>query len=170
MEVLLIDGNGSDTRLARDEIVATFQRPSSPPCLLSPICYMSHALMYHGSFESNFSKMKSGATTFLGSDGSERVIPEWPAEADGLRVGYMEKAGKRFVAVRVLDDKSDVMLGNELLIDPPSHMGYGKRFSAEPTVIEDDVAHSFEIGVEDRRHLLGGNLSAEICEALDVSE
>ena len=96
--------------------------------------------MYHGSFESNFSKMKSGATTFLGSDGSERVIPEWPAEADGLRVGYMEKTGKRFVAVRVMDDKSDVMLGNELLIDPPSHMGYGKRFSAEPTVIEDDAA------------------------------
>src|SRR5690349_3257154 len=101
---------------------------------------MSHALMYHGSFEANFSKMKSGATTFLGSDGKEAVIPEWPDEADGLRVGYMEKAGKRFVAVRVMDDKSDVMLGNEMLIDPPSHMGYGKRFSGEPTVIEDDAA------------------------------
>lgn len=96
--------------------------------------------MYHGSFEANFSKMQSGATTFLGSDGSERAIPEWPDEADGLRVGYMEKAGKRFVAVRVMDDTADVMLGNELLISPPSHMGYGKRFSPEPTVIEDDAA------------------------------
>ena len=96
--------------------------------------------MYHGGFESNFSRMKSGAKTFLGSDGSEKIIPDWPDEADGLRVGYMEKAGKRFVAVRVLDDKSDVVLGNELLIDPPSHMGYGKRFSAEPTIIEDDAA------------------------------
>jgi hypothetical protein len=96
--------------------------------------------MYHGAFESNFSKMKSGATTFLGSDGSERVIPDWPDEADGLRIGYMEKAGKRFVAVRVMDDKADIMLGNELLLDAPSHMGYGKRFSPEPTVIEDDAA------------------------------
>jgi hypothetical protein len=101
---------------------------------------MPHALMYHGSFESNFSKMKSGATTFVGSDGSQHHIPDWPDEADGLRIGYMEKAGKRFVAVRVMDDKADVMLGNELLIDPPSHMGYGKRFSHEPTIIEDDTA------------------------------
>lgn len=96
--------------------------------------------MYHGGFEANFSRMKSGANTFLGSDGSERVIPDWPDEADGLRIGYMEKAGKRFVAVRVMDDQDDVMLGNELLIDPPSHMGYGRRFSPEPTVIEDDAA------------------------------
>ncbi len=96
--------------------------------------------MYHGGFEANFSRMKSGAKTFLGSDGAEKVIPAWPDEADGLRVGYMEKAGKRFVAVRVMDDKSDVVLGNELLIDPPSHMGYGKRFSGEPTIIEDDAA------------------------------
>jgi hypothetical protein len=84
--------------------------------------------------------MKPGASTFLGSDGSERVIPEWPDEADGLRVGYMEKAGKRFVAVRVSDAKDDVMLENELLIDQPSHMGYGNRFSPEPTIIEDDAA------------------------------
>jgi hypothetical protein len=96
--------------------------------------------MYHGGFEANFTRMQSGASTFLGSDGSEHVIPAWPDEADGLRIGYMEKAGKRFVAVRVVDDEADIMLGNELLIDPPSHMGYGNRFSPEPTVIEDDVA------------------------------
>ena len=101
---------------------------------------MPHALMYHGSFESNFSRMKPGATSFLGSDSSERVIPDWPDEADGLRIGYMEKAGKRFVAVRVMDDQGDVILGNELLIDPPSHMGYGKRFSPEPSFIDDDAA------------------------------
>jgi hypothetical protein len=101
---------------------------------------MSHALMYHGGFEANASRMKPGATSFLGSDGTERVIPDWPDEADGLRIGYMEKAGKRFVAVRVMDDTDDIILENELLIDPPSHMGYGKRFSPEPTVIEDDAA------------------------------
>ena len=101
---------------------------------------MPHALMYHGGFEDNFSRMKPGANTFLGSDGTERVIPEWPDEADGLRIGYMEKAGKRFVAVRVMDDSDDVVLESELLIDPPSHMGYGNRFSPEPTVIQDDAA------------------------------
>ena len=68
------------------------------------------------------------------------MIPAWPAEANGLRIGYMEKAGKKFVAVRVMDDKADVMLENELVITPASHMGYGKRFSAEPTIIDDEPA------------------------------
>ena len=101
---------------------------------------MPHALMYHGAFESNFSRMKSGAKTFIGSDGTEHVIPPWPAEANGLRIGYMEKAGKKFVAVRVMHDKADVMLENEMVITPASHMGYGKRFSAEPTIIDDEPA------------------------------
>ena len=111
---------------------------------------MKHALMYHGSFESNFSTMKSGASSFVGSDGKARAIPDWPAEADGLRIGYMEKAGKRFAAVRVMYDKSDVMLGNELLIHPPSHMGYGNRFSSEPTVIEDDAAKKLLYDIIDK--------------------
>ena len=96
---------------------------------------MLHALMYHGGFETNFQRLKPGASSFLGSDGTERTLPDWPDTAEGLRVGYMEKAGKRFVAVRVRDDDDDIVLHNELLIDPPSHMGYGKRFSAEPTLI-----------------------------------
>jgi hypothetical protein len=96
--------------------------------------------MYHGGFEANFSRMKSGATTFVGSDGTEHKIPDWPAEANGLRIGYMEKAGKKFVAVRVMHGKSDVMLENEMVISPPSHMGHGKRFAPEPTVIDDEPA------------------------------
>mgnify|MGYP001563888820 CR=1 FL=1 len=101
---------------------------------------MQHALMYHGGFEANFDRLKPGARSFLGSDGTERVIPDWPDESEGLRVSYMEKAGKRFVAVRVMDDEDDVVLQSELLLDPPYHMGYGRRFSPEPTLIEDDVA------------------------------
>lgn len=101
---------------------------------------MVHALMYHGGFETNFPALKPGADSFTGSDGSQRALGDWPSNADGLRIGYMEKAGKRFVAVRVMDDEGDVVLENELLIDPPTHMGYGKRFSAEPTLIADDVA------------------------------
>jgi hypothetical protein len=34
---------------------------------------------------------------------------------------------------------NDVVLGNELLIDPATHMGYGKRFSPEPTIIDDEL-------------------------------
>jgi hypothetical protein len=101
---------------------------------------MRHALRYHGSFERNFEGLRPGARTFQGTDGTEHDLPRWPPQADGVRVSYMEKAGKRFVAVRVMDDRDDVMLGNELLIDPPTHMGYGNRFSGEPTIIQDDAA------------------------------
>ena len=101
---------------------------------------MRHALMYHGGFERNFPVIKPGTRTFLGSDGKEHALPDWPAEVDGIRVGYMEKPGKRFVAVRVQDDEVDVVLRHEVLLDPSSHLGHGKRFSAEPTVIADEVA------------------------------
>ena len=101
---------------------------------------MRHGLRYHGGFERNYATLQPGAQSFLGSDGAEHTLPEWPVEVDGLRVGYMEKPGKRFVAVRVQDDEADVVLRHEVLLDPSSHLGYGKRFSAEPTVIADEVA------------------------------
>ena len=101
---------------------------------------MLHALRYHGGFERNYSTLQPGARTFRGSDESERLLPEWPAEVDGMRVSYMEKPGKRFVAVRVQDDRADVVLGHEVLLDPWRHMGYGKRFGAQPTTIADEVA------------------------------
>ena len=101
---------------------------------------MAHGLMYHGGFERNFSSLRPGARTFRGSDGTERELPEWPPEIDGVRVGYMEKAGKKFVAVRVQDDDADVVLEHEVLLDPVRHMGYGKRFSPEPTAIDDEAA------------------------------
>ena len=101
---------------------------------------MPHALMYHGGFEANFSRMKSGSTTFVGTDGEERAIPDWPAEVKGLRIGYMEKPGKTFVAVRVMHGKSDLMLETEMVITPASHMCLGKRFSPEPTIIDDEPA------------------------------
>jgi hypothetical protein len=101
---------------------------------------MHHAAMYHGGFDSNFSALKSGATTFVGSDGSQRVLGDWPTECDGLRVGYMEKAGKNFVAVRVMDDDADVVLQHEVLIDIARHLGYGRRFSAEPTLFTNETA------------------------------
>ena len=102
---------------------------------------MRHALRYHGAFERNFEGLRSGARAFHGTDGAEHELPDWPRQADGLRVSYMEKAGKRFAAVRVEYGDTDVVLRNEVLIEPGRHMGFGQRFSPEPTEIADEVAH-----------------------------
>ena len=101
---------------------------------------MRHALRYHGAFERNFEGLRPGARTFHGTDGAEHELPDWPRQADGVRVSYMEKAGKRFAAVRVEYGDTDVVLRNEVLIEPGRHMGFGQRFSPEPTEIGDEVA------------------------------
>jgi hypothetical protein len=99
---------------------------------------MHHCLLYAGGFEKNFPTLKPGATTFEGSDGSSHTLPDVPAGVDGVRVSYMEKPGKKFCAVRVQSGKNDIVLKHEVLLDPPTHMGYGKRFGPEPTIVEDE--------------------------------
>ena len=101
---------------------------------------MRHALMYVGAFERNFPTLTNTTTEFEGSDGNMHPYPAWPASANGLRICYMEKAGKKFVAVRVADDVSDVVLANELVLVPGEHFGFGVRLSGEPTSVEDDIA------------------------------
>jgi hypothetical protein len=100
---------------------------------------MKHGLMYSGAFETNYPHLQAGARTFVGSDGAEHVHMAWPSEVDGLRVWYMEKPGKHFVAVRVQDDAADLVLSNPVLLEPSRHMGHGKRFSPEPTVVDDEM-------------------------------
>jgi len=100
---------------------------------------MRHAYMYQGAFELNYTGLQPGRTTYKSTEGDERPLPAWPNKADGLRVGYMEKAGKKFFAVRVLFDDHDVVLENPVVIDPLRHMD-NQRFSAEPTVVSDDGA------------------------------
>lgn len=100
---------------------------------------MHHCLLYAGGFERNFPKLKAGATTFEGSDGAEHPLPTLPPDVDGVRVSYMEKPGKKFCAVRVQSGKNDIVLHHEVLLDPPTHMGHGKRFGPEPTIVEDEV-------------------------------
>lgn len=99
---------------------------------------MPHAYMYHGAFELNRAALKPGTKGFKGTDGAEHVLQDWPEEATGVRVGYMEKAGKHFAAVRVVDGKADIVLANEVLLDQQIHLGRGKRFSAEPVVVTDE--------------------------------
>jgi hypothetical protein len=100
---------------------------------------MRHCLVYHGGFERNFPNLQTGATTFQGTDGSEHRLADVPPEVDGVRVSYMEKSGKKFAAVRVQQGKNDIVLKHELLLEPARHMGHGKRFSPEPTVIDDEI-------------------------------
>ena len=100
---------------------------------------MRHGLIYHGGFESNFHNLKPGATTFIGTDGAEHALQPVPPEIRGVRVWYMEKAGKKFVAVRVQQGDDDVVLKNEVLLDPARHMGYGNRFAPEATQVESEL-------------------------------
>jgi hypothetical protein len=100
---------------------------------------MRHGYMYNGGFEKNYSSLKPGMTTYKSTEGEVRPLPEWPAKVDGIRVGYMEKSGKKFYAVRVQYDDHDVVLENPVYIDPLRHMN-NRRFSADPTYVSDDEA------------------------------
>lgn len=96
--------------------------------------------MYVGSFERNFPNLTSASTSFEGSDGNQHPYPAWPSSANGLRISYMEKSGKKFVAVRVTDGTDDVVLQNELVMVPGEHFGFGVHLSGEPTSVEDNIA------------------------------
>jgi hypothetical protein len=96
--------------------------------------------MYVGGFEKNFMKLTPASTSFEGSDGQQHSYAPWPDSVNGLRISFMEKAGKKFVAVRVADGISDVVLHNEMVLVPGEHFGFGVHLSGTPTVIEDDIA------------------------------
>jgi len=100
---------------------------------------MRHAYMYNGAFEKNYASLNAGTKTYISTSGDVRTLPEWPAKVDGIRVAYMEKAGKKFFAVRVQYDDHDVILENPVHIDPMRHMN-NRRFSADPSYINDDEA------------------------------
>ncbi len=96
--------------------------------------------MYAGGFERNFPTLTPTTTAFEGTDGHTHPYAPWPSSADGLRISYMEKSGKKFVVVRVADEQSDVVLSNEMVMVPGVHFGFKVRLSAEPTLVEDDIA------------------------------
>ena len=101
---------------------------------------MQHALMYVGGFERNRRDLTSSSTSFTGSDGNPHSYPAWPDGTDGLRISFMEKAGKKFVAVRVSDGTNDVVLPNELVLVPGEHFGFNVRLSGEPAIVDDNHA------------------------------
>lgn len=99
---------------------------------------MQHVIRYEGGYERNFGTMRSDIGQYEGSDGVRHVAAPWP-QADGVRFSFMEKPGKRFVAVRVQYQEDEVILRRPVLLDPERHLG-GKRFSATPLMIDDGPA------------------------------
>ena len=100
---------------------------------------MRHAYMYSGAFERNYNSLAPGQSSYQTTDGEERPLPAWPDKIDGVRIGYMEKTGKKFYAVRVQYPDHDIVLENPVALDPLRHMN-NRRFTAEPIVVGDDEA------------------------------
>jgi hypothetical protein len=100
---------------------------------------MRHAYMYNGAFETNYSDLRPGTTTYKTTEGEDRALPPWPDKIDGIRVGFMEKSGKKFYAVRVQYDQHDIVLENPVAIDPMRHTN-NRRLSPEALSITDDEA------------------------------
>lgn len=102
---------------------------------------MRHGYMYNGAFELNYPNLRPGTTTYKTTDGDERPLPAWPEKVDGVRVGYLEKSGKKFFAVRVQYGDHDIVLEHPVYLDPLRHMN-NRRFTPQPILVNDDEASS----------------------------
>jgi hypothetical protein len=102
---------------------------------------MRHGLMYQGGFERNYAALAPGARTFVSSQGAPQPLPDWPSSVDGVRFGYMERRGRKFVVVRVQFDEHDVVLRTPVALDRMRHMG-NQRFTGRPILLTDANASS----------------------------
>src|SRR3712207_4589385 len=100
---------------------------------------MRHVMRFEGGFERNFATLRNGAAEYEGEDGARHRLAPWPAESNGVRFGFMEQRGKRFLAVRVQYDGDEVVLRHPVRLDPVRHLG-GRRFSARPIPLGDEPA------------------------------
>ena len=97
---------------------------------------MLHGLMYQGGFERNYPALSPGVRSFRSSNGTEQRLPDWPETVDGVRFGYMERRGRKFLVVRLQFDEHDVVLQTPVALDPLRHMG-GQRFTPRPILLSD---------------------------------
>src|SRR5438477_7492185 len=102
---------------------------------------MRHGYMYNGAFELNYTSLRVGTDSYQSTEGETRRLPDWPDKIDGIRVGYMERSGKKFYAVRVQYEEHDVILENPVYIDPLRHTR-NRRLSADPTEVGDKEAEA----------------------------
>lgn len=119
---------------------------------------MQHAIRYEGGFERNVATLRAGATDFEGDDGARHSMAPWPAAADGLRFGFMERHGKRFVAVRVQYRAHDVVLRHDVPLDAMRHLG-GHHLAAQTVRLDETAASALltdviEANPEQRAELL----------------
>jgi hypothetical protein len=118
---------------------------------------MRHVIRFEGGFERNFRTLRAGAVEYEGEDGAHQRVVPWPADADGLRFGFMEQRGKRFLAVRVRYGDEEIVLRQPVRLDPSRHLG-GRRFSATPIALGDEPAGAlltdiFDMNPEQRPEL-----------------
>ena len=97
---------------------------------------MQHVLRFEGGFERNFAAPGARDGEYEGEDGLRMRAAPWPTEADGVRFGFMEQRGKRFLAVRLQYDDEEIVLLHPVRLDPARHLG-GRRFSARPVPLGD---------------------------------
>ncbi len=118
---------------------------------------MQHVIRFEGGFERNFAALRAGAGDYEGEDGTRQHPAPWPAAADGVRFGFMEQRGKRFLAVRVRYGDEEIVLRHPVRLDPARHLG-GRRFSAAPIPLGDEPAGAlltdiFDLNPEQRSEL-----------------
>src|SRR5213592_449728 len=99
---------------------------------------MLHALIYLGSFELNFANLEPGTSEYISTDGSTRAHALRPPSVDGLVIGYMERTGKKFWAVRLQFEERDIILRTPVALDRMRHLG-SRRFTAAPIILTDDL-------------------------------
>jgi hypothetical protein len=100
---------------------------------------MRHAIRFEGGFERNFAALRAGNGEYEGDDGKRLRAAPWPAEADGVRFGFLEQRGKRFLAVRLQYDGDEIVLRHPVRLDPAPHLD-GRRYSARPNPLGDEAA------------------------------
>src|SRR4051812_41325677 len=98
---------------------------------------MQHCLIYHGALETNFAHLRPGVSSYIATDGTPTPVAPKPPNVNGLVVGYMERSGKKFSAVRLQFENADIALKTPIPLDPMRHMG-NRRFSPRPIVLGDD--------------------------------
>jgi hypothetical protein len=96
--------------------------------------------MYQGGFERNYPSLAAGTASFVGTDGQAHPFPQWPADVDGVRFGYLERRAKRFVVARVQFEEHDVILRAPVVLDPFRHLG-GQRLSPMCVLADDLASH-----------------------------
>jgi hypothetical protein len=100
---------------------------------------MKHAIGYLGWYERSFPRLKAGDYKCLLKDGSVSKIDERPRNVDGVFFGYMECAGKKFVAVRAEHGGYNVVVSNPVPLKPKRHTD-GKGFGPNPSRFSDASA------------------------------